>query len=57
VKWIGVSRELWIGVLILFAGLVLYVYRRIVQDKLPFVWRDLSDDVPHTPEPVPAAVD
>jgi amino acid transporter len=57
VTWLGVSRELWIGVLILFVGLVLYIYRRVVQDKLPFVWRDLSPDVPHVPDPVPAAAE
>ncbi len=46
VNWFGVSKELWIGVLILAMGVALYVYRRVVQDKLPFTWKELNDDPP-----------
>jgi len=46
VNWFGVSKELWIGVLILGVGVGLYVYRRTVQDGLPFSWTEPDDDVP-----------
>jgi amino acid transporter len=35
VRWLGVSRELWVGVLILVVGLALFAYRRLVQDRAP----------------------
>jgi len=46
VSWLGVSKELWIGVLILAIGVGLYIYRRTVQDRLPFTWTEPDDDVP-----------
>lgn len=54
VEWFGVSRELWMGVLILLIGLALFVYRRVVQDKQPFTWRD-DDSSPSMESAVPAS--
>ena len=39
----GGPRELIIGVLVLSLSIVLYVYRRRVQDGLPFVWREPAE--------------
>lgn len=46
VTWLGVSKELWIGVLILAVGVALYVYRRVVQDRLPFTWTEPDEALP-----------
>ncbi len=46
VTWLGVAKELWIGVLILAVGVALYVYRRVVQDRLPFTWTEPDDSRP-----------
>jgi amino acid transporter len=43
---LGVTKELWGGVLILIASVLLFVYRRVVQDKLPFTWTEPDDQVP-----------
>ena len=40
ITWLGVERELWLGVLILLIGVALFVYRRVVQDKAKFTWRE-----------------
>lgn len=40
VKWLGIERELWLGVLILLIGVALFVFRRVVQDKAKFTWRE-----------------
>jgi len=40
VTWFGVARELWLGVLILLVSVLLFLYRRIVQDKSRFTWRE-----------------
>jgi hypothetical protein len=40
-----------VGILII--GVVLFVYRRVVQDKGKIHWRD-PDDVPATAQAVPA---
>jgi amino acid transporter len=50
----GSTRELVIGVVVLSLSVVLYAYRRIVQDKQPWIWReppsavtaDLADGAP-----------
>jgi amino acid transporter len=36
----GGTRELIIGVVVLSLSVVLYAYRRLVQDRQPWVWRD-----------------
>jgi amino acid transporter len=36
----GTTRELVIGVVVLSISVVLFAYRRIVQDKQPWVWRE-----------------
>ena len=43
---LGVTKELWGGVLILVASVLLFVYRRVVQDKLPFTWTEPDDHQP-----------
>jgi amino acid transporter len=40
VVWFGIARELWLGVLILLMGVLLFVFRRVVQDKAKFTWRE-----------------
>jgi amino acid transporter len=45
---LGVTKELWGGVLILVASVLLFVYRRVVQDKQPFTWTEPDDQVPTT---------
>lgn len=45
----GLSKTL-IGAAVLLIALVLYFYRRRVQDRLPIVWRDTSPAVPATTE-------
>ena len=45
-SWFGIEKELWIGVLILLVGVVLYVYRRVGQDKAKFTWSEPFDPVP-----------
>jgi amino acid transporter len=40
VHWLGIARELWLGVLILLIGVALFVFRRVVQDKAKFTWRE-----------------
>jgi amino acid transporter len=35
------------GLLVLLAALVLYIWRHVVQDKIPLKWRE---EIPHTPE-------
>jgi amino acid transporter len=47
IQWFGVARELWLGVLILLVGVALFLYRRTVEDKQKFTWRDA--DVPPVP--------
>jgi membrane protein implicated in regulation of membrane protease activity len=47
---LGVTKELWGGVLILVASVLLFVYRRVVQDKLPFTWTESDDHDPHGPQ-------
>lgn len=42
VKWLGIERELWLGVLILLIGVALFVFRRVVQDKAKFTWREVE---------------
>lgn len=49
-KLLGVSSELWAGVLVLVASVVLFAYRRRVQDRQPLTWREPAESVP-----VPAA--
>jgi amino acid transporter len=39
-NWLGFARELWLGVLILLVGVLLFVYRRVVQDRAKFTWRE-----------------
>ena len=48
-KWLGIHNELWIGVGILIIGVLLFVYRRVVQDKGRIHWRD--PEVPDVPAP------
>lgn len=45
-KLLGVTQELWGGVLILVASGVLFVYRRVYQDRRPFTWTEPDDGVP-----------
>jgi amino acid transporter len=40
VEWFGIARELWLGVVILLIGVALFLYRRMVQDKAKFTWRE-----------------
>jgi len=47
VVWLGVARELWLGVIILLIGVGLFLYRRMVEDKAAFTWRET--DVPSVP--------
>ncbi|GAA1013224.1 hypothetical protein Aple_103310 [Acrocarpospora pleiomorpha] len=51
----GSTRELIIGVGVLSLSVVLYVYRRVVQDKLPFVLRALSAPSETVTEPEPSS--
>jgi amino acid transporter len=44
-KWFGVARELWLGVVILFIGVALFLYRRLGQDKAKFTWREVEPPV------------
>jgi hypothetical protein len=46
----GSTKELWIGILVLLFSIVLFLFRRIVQDKAPV---HLREEVPE--EPVVAA--
>ena len=46
VTWFGISRELFLGPIILLISVGFYLYRRMGQDKLPFQARDLSEQVP-----------
>jgi amino acid transporter len=43
VKWLGISRELWLGVIILAFSVLLFMYRRVAQDKQKFAWRDRDE--------------
>ncbi len=45
-KLLGVTQELWGGVLILIASVVLFVYRRVVQDRKPFTWTEPDESTP-----------
>ena len=45
-KLLGVTQELWGGVLILILSVVLFVYRRVVQDRMPFTWTEPDDHQP-----------
>ena len=45
-KLFGVTQELWGGVLILILSAVLFVYRRVVQDRQPFTWTEPDDTLP-----------
>jgi amino acid transporter len=56
-KWLGIHNELWIGVGILIIGVVLFIYRRIVQDKGEIRWRDpevIDLRAASVPAPAPA---
>jgi len=46
VEWFGIARELWLGVLILLAGVALFLYRRVVEDKAKFTWRERDTTTP-----------
>ena len=54
-KLLGVSQELWGGVLILISSVGLFVFRRIYQDRRPFTWTEPDDGVP-SGEPASPAV-
>jgi amino acid transporter len=43
IKWLGISRELWLGVIILGFSVLLFMYRRVVQDKEKFSWRERDE--------------
>jgi amino acid transporter len=45
ITWLGIERDLWLGILILLIGVLLYVYRRTVEDKARFTWREREDRV------------
>jgi amino acid transporter len=51
----GGKKELWIGIGVLLFSVVLFLYRRIVQDRSRVTLREDAPAVPETPE-VPAAV-
>jgi amino acid transporter len=54
-KWLGIHNELWIGVGILVIGVVLFIYRRVVQDKGEIHFRDPeAPDVPAPSASIPA---
>jgi amino acid transporter len=36
----GSTKELVIGIVVLSISVMLYAYRRIVQDKQPWIWRE-----------------
>lgn len=58
VKWLGISKELLLGVLILLIGVALYIYRRVVQDGERLTWTETDVDIPaqgHAPAADPAA--
>jgi amino acid transporter len=42
----GISRELFLGPLVLLIGVAFYVYRRVGQDKKKFIWVDKSEQIP-----------
>jgi amino acid transporter len=42
----GGKKETWIGIGVLMIGVLLYIYRRAVQDKLPVHLRDATPDMP-----------
>jgi hypothetical protein len=44
----GGAKETVVGLGVLMLSIVLYAYRRLVQDRRPWVWRERDD----TPDPV-----
>jgi hypothetical protein len=50
----GLSKT-FIGVAVLCVSLVLYVYRRVVQDRLPLHLREETPTMPPERQPVAAA--
>ena len=42
----GIDAALILGPVILLIGVAFYLYRRLVQDKLPFQWTDKSEQIP-----------
>jgi amino acid transporter len=45
-NFLGIPMELVLGPVILLVGAGLFVFRRTVQDKMKFIWRDTSEQVP-----------
>lgn len=56
-KLFGVTQELWGGVFILIVSMLLFAYRRVVQDKQPFTWTEPDDHDPHPVHGEGAAVE
>jgi amino acid transporter len=48
----GTSKELWIGIGVLLFSIVLFVFRRAVQDRAPITLREETPDVPPMATPV-----
>ena len=46
IQILGVDAALILGPVILLIGVAFYLYRRLVQDKLPFEWTDKSEQIP-----------
>jgi amino acid transporter len=47
-SYVGGPKEVVIGLALLLVGVVLFVYRRVVQDRLPLTWRE-RDELPENP--------
>jgi amino acid transporter len=49
----GTTKELWIGIGVLLFSIVLFVFRRAVQDKAPIRLREQTPDMPGETQPTP----
>ncbi|MGQ4596410.1 amino acid permease [Nocardia sp. R6R-6] len=46
-SYVGEPKEVLAGCALILVGVVLFVYRRVVQDRLPLRWRDNGDSRPN----------
>ncbi|NHU48801.1 hypothetical protein G9373_40165, partial [Rhodococcus sp. A14] len=45
-SYVGSVKEVFLGLALLLIGVVLFVYRKLVQDKVPLTLREPAEDRP-----------